>query len=145
MIGRPRRIGVKHMHVPEFMSADHVSQMNLLLRDSVAVHQAAAALGGRHALTYRLEAAPTGVEYWTFEVTADGARFHLDAPTSPPDVMLSADWTEMMRTSRALQEGREVEPVVPEMTGDPEMFAKLQQVLEIAGTVATIRSHIAEV
>lgn len=133
------------MHVPEFMSSDHVSQMNRLLADSVVVKESAAALGGRHALTYQLEAGPNGVEYWTFEVAPDGARFLLDAPTNPPDVTLSFDWTEMMRTARALQEGRDAKPATPEITGDPEMLVKLQHVLEVARTVATIRSHIAEV
>ncbi|PXY23349.1 hypothetical protein BAY59_27095 [Prauserella coralliicola] len=133
------------MQIPEFMSPDHVAQMNRLLADSVAVKEAAAAFGGTHSLTYRLDGAPSGVEYWTFEISPTGARFLLGPPATTPDATVSVDWTTMMRSARAEREGREVPAPDAQVSGDAAMMARLQEVVEIARTIATVDSRIPEV
>lgn len=132
------------MPTPEFMSPEHILRMNRLLAESVEVRHAAAALGGRHSLTYRLGGAPNGVEYWTFEVSDSGARFLLGKPVGNADVTVSLDWHVMMRTARAEREGGEPPASEALVTGDVAMMAQLQQVLEVARTVATMDSDMPE-
>ncbi len=69
------------------MSPAHVDQMNRLLAESVEVRDAAAALGGTYAMTYQLDGAPTGTEYWTTVFGPAGVHFELKAPRTPPDVL----------------------------------------------------------
>lgn len=133
------------MAIPEFMSPDHVAQMNELLARSPAVQAAAASLGGDHTMTYQLHNAPSGVEYWTIEVSPRGLRFVLGPPTSPSDVTVSADWAATMRSAQAQRDGAEETPVGSEVSGDPEVLTRLQPVIEVARTVATVDSRIPSV
>lgn len=133
------------MPVPEFMSPEHVAQMNVLLGESVELREMATALGRRWALTYRLERAPSGIEHWTIEASDKGVRFILGEPTPPSDVTLRTSWTATMQMALAEREGRELPTPEVEITGDGAALAVLQPVLEIARGIATIEARIPEV
>ena len=133
------------MSVPEFMSSEHVAQMNVLLRESTELLASVAPLGRRRALTYRLERAPSGIEYWTFEASDQGVRFILGVPPSPSDVILRTNWTATMQVALAEREGRELPMPEVEITGDVAALAVLQPVLEVARSIATVETRIPEV
>lgn len=130
------------MPLPEFMSPDHVAQMNRLLSGSSAVRAAAASLGSTYTMTYQLLDAPHGTEYWTIEISPSGMQFLLGAPKSPSDVTITSDWATTMRSAQAQKDGRaEADPDV-QVSGDPALMARMDRVLEIARTEATVESRI---
>ncbi|MGC2977970.1 hypothetical protein ACPUD8_19985 [Brevibacterium sp. FAM 25378] len=133
------------MLIPEFMSPEHVAQMNDRLRESTELLANVTSLGRRRALTYRLERAPSGIEYWTFEASDHGVRFILGVPTLPSDVTLHTSWTTAMQVALAEREGRELPTPEVEITGDVAALAVLQPVLEAARSIATVETRIPEV
>ncbi|MGY6653605.1 hypothetical protein ACXIZN_15665 [Amycolatopsis sp. TRM77291] len=130
------------LNIPEFMSPAHVDRMNLLLAESAAVRDAAAALGGTYTMTFQLDDAPAGTEYWTTIFGPAGMHFELTAPRTPPDVLVRADWTTTMRALHAQKEGREAPAVAEETTGEKALVERLEQVLAIGRRVATIDTRL---
>ncbi|UMP00074.1 hypothetical protein [Amycolatopsis sp. EV170708-02-1] len=124
------------------MSSAHVDRMNRLLAESAEVRDASAALGGIYTMTFQLDNAPAGTEYWTTIFGPTGMRFALTAPRTHPDVLVRADWTTTMRALHAQKEGREAQPVAEETTGDKALVERLEQVLAIGRRVATIDTRL---
>ncbi|WP_162834602.1 hypothetical protein [Amycolatopsis circi] len=129
------------LDIPGFMSPAHVDRMNQLLADSAEVRAAAAELGGTYTMTYRLDGAPNGTEYWTTVFGPAGLRFELTAPPSP-DVLVRADWTATMSALHAQQDGRDAQPIHEETTGDETLVKRLHHVLALGRRVATIQTRL---
>ncbi|MFD2470383.1 hypothetical protein [Amycolatopsis silviterrae] len=129
------------LDIPGFMSPAHVDRMNQLLAASAEVRAAAAELGGTYTMTYQLDGAPSGTEYWTTVSGPAGLRFELTAPPVP-DVLVQADWTATMRALHAQQDGVEAPPVGEKTTGDPALAERLEHVLALGRQVATIKSRL---
>ncbi|MFI6598620.1 hypothetical protein ACIBHX_20365 [Nonomuraea sp. NPDC050536] len=130
------------MGVLKFMSAEHVALMNALLAEAREVRAAAAALGGEYVWLYELTGCPDGATvYWSATIGAAGLRFDLDRPDDPADIVVRADWTELMRSLHAQKSGVRVE-VRQEVIGDPDLLERLGEVLALGQGVATVETRL---
>ena len=110
---------------PGFMSYTHVFRMNRILAADVDSKAACAELDRRYVMAYELENGPEGETVWwqmSFD-PAEGIRFSLEAPTTPADLTFQGDWAAMIRATRDIGEGKEVEiPLTP--VGDVSVSEK---------------------
>ncbi|MFI0469834.1 hypothetical protein ACH347_37690 [Saccharopolyspora sp. 5N102] len=93
-------------------------------------------------MTFQLDGAPAGTEYWTTVFGPTGMHFELTVPRTPPDVLVRADWTATMRALHAQKEGREAPARAEETTGDEALVKRLEHVLAIGRRVATIDTRL---
>ena len=121
---------------PTFMSQQHLDLMNALLRNADLVKETCASLSARRVVRYDLTGGPGGqTVHWTVTLD-DTVQFSLDRP-SDPDVVLSGDWSRMVRASQAAQAG---DSQVPGLTvhGDASVLAQVVSVLEVARGAAAV-------
>lgn len=127
----------------DFMSPEHVAAMNERLRDADVVRAACRELGRTRVLQFQLADGPDGADvYWT--LTYDHTmRFGLE-PHPEPDVVLSGDWTNMIRATVSAHSD---EPVPHEIViqGDAELYPKLMAILELARPLATFDTRLPDV
>jgi len=125
----------------EFMSPEHVAVMNERLRAADDVRVACRGLDQPRVMLFRLRTGPDKGRdiFWTLTYE-DTMQFALDEHTSP-DIILTGEWQTMVR---AVQAARVGEPAAPDlqMHGDPEVFAQLNEILDIARPVATLDTAI---
>lgn len=128
----------------EFMSHEHVAAMNDRLRTADDVRAACRELGQPRAMLYRLRNGPDGGSdvFWTLTYE-DTIQFAL-ADHPDPDVVLTGDWHTMLRAVRAARSGESAAPDL-QVQGDPEVFARLNAILDIARPVATLDTVIPDV
>jgi len=127
----------------DFMSPEHVSAMNERLRDAEEVRAACRELGEPRVLQFHLANGPDGADvYWTVEYHHT-MQFGLE-PHPEPDIVLSGDWTNQIR---ATVSSRTDEPVPQEISiqGDPELYAKLATIVELARPFATFDTRLPDV
>jgi hypothetical protein len=125
------------------MSQQHLDVMNQLLQRAVAVKEICASLGSRRVMTYDLTGGPDGQPvHWTVTLD-DTVQFSLDR-ASDPDVVLSGDWSRMIRASRSAQAG---DPQDPGLTvhGDTAILTEVGTVLEVARGAAAVPVTFPEV
>lgn len=121
-----------------FMSAEHVSAMNDLLSSSDEVRSAIARLDRTYVLAYDLSAAPDGgSEHWTMTLGPDGVRFDLDAPAGAADIVTKADYSAMIRATKASRAGERADEDIA-VDGDPTVLERIAPVLALAQQVATL-------
>jgi hypothetical protein len=126
-----------------FMSQEHVDRMNEILRGVPEVQEAAAGLGTERVLAYELSDGPDGdTVWWTVTVgPASGFRFGLDPPAAAPDVVLRADWKQMIRATAASKSGGEAQ-LDQHVDGDPAVLQQIMTVVEIGRPHATLETEI---
>jgi hypothetical protein len=128
-----------------FMSQEHVDEMNALIAGSLQVRKAATELGTDRVLAFELADGPDGdTVWWLLDVGPSGFQFRLGEPTTQPDVVIRADFTAMIRAVRAEREGRQ-EEYPQEVVGDPELMARIFEVLEVARPIATLDTELPKV
>jgi hypothetical protein len=121
---------------PTFMSQQHVDLMNALLKDADAVKEMCASLEARRVLTYDLTGGPDGdTVHWTMTIEAT-VQFSLDRP-SHADVVLTGDWSRMIRASRGAQTGAPQDPGLT-VHGDMALVAQVSSILATARDVAAV-------
>lgn len=121
---------------PMFMSQQHLDQMNDLLQSADAVKEMCASLGARRVMTYDLTGGPGGhTVHWTVTLD-DTVQFSLDRP-SHPDIVLSGDWSRLVRASRGAHAG---DPQDPGLTvhGDTAMLTQVVSILDVARGAAAV-------
>lgn len=124
----------------EFMSPDHVAVMNERLRTADGVRDACRALGRSRVLLYRLRNGPEGRDVFWALIYEDSLRFALEDHDNP-DVVLTGDWQTMVRAVQAARDGEASAPNL-QMHGDAEVFARMNEILDIARPVATLHTGI---
>jgi len=118
------------------MSEEHVAEMNALLLNSESVRAACADLDEPRRMQYDLRDGPDGVDvHWlvTFDRTLS---FGLD-PHPQPDITITCDWADMIRTSAASRAGEATSPSIT-VEGDGALLAQLSAILEVGRAVATV-------
>ncbi len=121
----------------EFMSQEHVDEMNRLLALDPDILAQAALLTRDWRLIYRLRRGPGGDPvYWAMTFTPSGVSYSL-GDVENADLTLRADWKQTIESSKAAREGRTLEHDVT-AEGDPSMleacgavFARARQVVDI--------------
>lgn len=126
------------MSKPEFMSRDHVDEMNEILMSAPEVLAASRGLERRYALCYELSDGPAGEGVcWSMVFSPrTGVRMGLDRPQRP-DLVIRSDWAETIRSAMAQRRGDSYEPAV-ELEGDPEVMEKVGPAYAAAQRVASI-------
>ena len=125
------------MPKPDFMSPEHVRQMNRLLGASADVAAACAALDRDYVLAYELKDGPHGTAHWVLRFDRSlGASFSLEPPVSS-DVTYVGDWSAMVRAAWAAREGVALDPEV-QVRGDSSALASIADAFTAAQTVATV-------
>lgn len=121
----------------EFMSPEHVAEMNRRLAASDEVRAAAAKLPQTYVMLYRLHDGPDGgYVFWSTEFSpSKGVTFGLEERTA--DLVLNADWRGTVNASAAAREGREIENDVVAL-GDFDMVNVIAEVFTVSREVATV-------
>ncbi|RII20474.1 hypothetical protein DSC45_04540 [Streptomyces sp. YIM 130001] len=125
------------MSKPDFMSPEHVRQMNRLLGASADVAAACAALDRDYVLTYELSDGPHGTEHWVMRFDRRlGVSFSLESPPAS-DVTYVGDWSAVVRAAGAAREGVALDPAI-RVRGDSSVLAHVADAFTAAQTVATV-------
>lgn len=121
----------------EFMSQEHVDEMNRLLALDPEIKAQSATLTRDYRLLYRLRRGPGGDPvYWTMTFTPSGVTYSLEEIDNA-DLTLRADWGQTIESSKAAKEGRTLEHDVT-AEGDPDMLTAVGAVFARARQVADI-------
>lgn len=128
----------------EFMSAEHVAEMNRLLERDEATRRACRELDRPYLMLYELRHRPETV-YWaiSFDPTK-GVRFALERPQQPPDLVIRGDYAESIRATAAAKSGSDVQ--MPwQHDGDVSAIELLAPILEKARLAATVETHMPDI